>query len=64
VDSDTVRRAATERVVEKTVSDDREAGIDAGVQGTPTVFVDGGKLDGYAWETVRAAVEDARPGSA
>jgi len=64
VESDTVRQAATDRVFEKTVSDDRETGIEAGVQGTPTVFVDDQKLDGYAWETVRAGVEDARPDSA
>jgi protein-disulfide isomerase len=60
VPGETVRSAASDRSYDDTVESDRSTGIDRGVQGTPTVFVDGEALDGWGWETVEAAVEDAR----
>jgi protein-disulfide isomerase len=43
-----------------TVESDRSTGIDRGVEGTPTVFVDGETLDGWSREAVDAAIADAR----
>ena len=43
-----------------TVESDRSTGIDRGVEGTPTVFVDGEALDGWSREAVDAAIADAR----
>lgn len=41
VDADAVRSAATEERYRDAVAADREEGVDRGVGGTPTVFVDG-----------------------
>ncbi|MDT3435310.1 thioredoxin domain-containing protein [Haloarcula sp. 1CSR25-25] len=62
VDGETVRAAATGELYRPTVSSDREAGIDRGVQGTPTVFVDDEPVEWseIAYEPVRSAIEDAR----
>lgn len=62
VDGETVRAAATGELYRPTVSGDREAGIDRGVEGTPAVFVDDEPVEWseIAYEPVRAAIEDAR----
>lgn len=61
-DGDTVREAGTERRYDETVSADKQAGIDRGVEGTPTVFVDGQRVQWseIAYEPVREAIEAAR----
>ncbi|WP_225334333.1 DsbA family protein [Halomicrobium urmianum] len=60
VDAETVRSAAEERRYDSTVERDREHGIDNGVQGTPTVWVNGEATEGNDFETVSAAIESAR----
>ena len=62
VDGETVRAAATGELYRPTVSGDRDAGIDRGVQGTPTVFVNGEPVEWseIAYEPVRSAIEAAR----
>lgn len=58
-DPETVRTAAVEERYETTVRADRQAGRDRGVEGTPTVFVDGSAVEGYGFETISQAIEDA-----
>lgn len=53
----TVQVAVENDTYRGVVEADRGAGKDAGVTGTPGVFVDDEYLDGYDWETVRDAVE-------
>lgn len=62
VDADTVRAAATERRYDGTVEAAKQTGLDRGVQGTPTVFVDGEPVQWseIAYEPVRGAIESAR----
>ncbi|AJF27032.1 DSBA oxidoreductase [Haloarcula sp. CBA1115] len=62
VDGETVRAAATGKLYRPTVSGDRDAGIDRGVQGTPTVFVNDERVEWseIAYEPVRSAIEAAR----
>lgn len=55
-----VRAAADERRYQATVEDDRATGADRGATGTPAVFVDGDQVDGWDWDAVSGAVEDAR----
>jgi protein-disulfide isomerase len=59
-DGDRVREAVEGRIYRETVSRDLDAGNEAGVRGTPTVFVDGeGPID-LSLEAIREAVEAAR----
>lgn len=58
-DPKTVRTAAVEERYEATVRADRQDGLDRGVEGTPTVFVDGSAVEGYGFETISQAIEDA-----
>ncbi|WP_146417236.1 DsbA family protein [Haloarcula hispanica] len=62
VDGETVRAAATGELYRPTVSSDRDAGIDRGVQGTPTMFVNDERVEWseIAYEPVRSAIEAAR----
>lgn len=62
VDGETVRAAATGELYRPTVSGDREAGIDRGVQGTPAVFVNDEQVEWseIAYEPVQSAIESAR----
>jgi len=62
VDGDTVRSAATDESYRPTVTADRQRGIDRGVEGTPTVFVDGSRVEWQeiAYEPIRDAIESAR----
>jgi protein-disulfide isomerase len=62
VDGETVRAAATGELYRPTVSGDRDAASERGVQGTPTVFVDDERVEWseIAYEPVRSAIEAAR----
>jgi protein-disulfide isomerase len=60
VDGERVRSDAEARTYRSVVEADKQQGIDAGVRGTPWVFVNGSALDGFGWETVRSAIENAR----
>ena len=62
VDGETVREAATDRAYDQTVEADKQRGLDLGVQGTPTVFVDGDPVQWQeiAYDPVRQAIEAAR----
>jgi protein-disulfide isomerase len=59
VDGCDVRAAATNGRYRPVLEADRQRGIDMGVQGTPTVFVDGQQVNA-TFDAVRAAVENAR----
>lgn len=56
-----IRAAGDDLVYRPVLVADRDRGIEAGVEGTPTIFVDGTPTEGYGWDTVSAAIEDARP---
>lgn len=62
VDGETVREAASERRYDETISADKQQGVDRGVQGTPTVLVDGDPVEWQeiAYDPVREAIEAAR----
>jgi protein-disulfide isomerase len=58
----TVKTAATDREYDATVKADRERGLDAGVTGTPTAFVNGEEVQTTAealTEAIDAAVSDS-----
>lgn len=52
------RDAAEHETYRPVVEADRAAGVDAGVPGTPAVFVEGSQTSGYGYETVAAAIDD------
>ena len=58
-DPDTVRTAAVERSYQATVQADRQRGVDLGISGTPGIVVNGSILEGYSYETVSSAIDDA-----
>lgn len=58
-DGDAVREAARTRCYEPVVTADRQTGRDRGVQGTPTVFVDGEALSAPSYDALRSAVDSA-----
>jgi protein-disulfide isomerase len=58
-DGCTVRAAATREPYRPVVEADRQRGIDAGVQGTPSVFVDGQQLSNTSFDAISSAI-DAR----
>lgn len=62
VDGGTVRQAATDRTYDQTIAESRQAGIQRGVSGTPTVFVNDSQVQWseIAYEPVRDAIESAR----
>ncbi|GGK65525.1 MULTISPECIES: DsbA family protein [Haloarcula] len=62
IDGEMVRAAATGELYRPTISGDREAGIDRGVQGTPAVYVNDERVEWseIAYEPVRSAIEAAR----
>ncbi|WP_226013140.1 DsbA family protein [Halomicrobium salinisoli] len=60
VEASAVRSAAEEREYDPTVERDREYGVDNGVRGTPTVFVNGEATEGNDFETISATIESAR----
>ena len=59
LDSDAVSDAATNRKYKSTVTNDRQRGIDIGVEGTPTVFVDGSIVESTV-DAISSAIESAR----
>lgn len=60
-DAQQIRTAGDELVYRPVLVSDRERGIEAGVEGTPTIFVNGTPTEGYGWNAVSAAIEDADP---
>ncbi|QZY01112.1 DsbA family protein [Halobaculum rubrum] len=59
-DPDTVVTAASEGRYRPVLEADREAGLDRGVQGTPSVFVDGTLIDRPDYATISSAIDDSR----
>lgn len=61
VDDETVRQAATSREYDQTIEADKQEAIDIGVEGTPTVFVNGEPIQWQeiAYEPVHEAIESA-----
>lgn len=57
-DPDTVATAASEGRYRSVLEADREAGLDRGVQGTPSVFVDGTPIDRPDYATISSAIDD------
>jgi protein-disulfide isomerase len=60
VDGERVRSAVEDRIYRRTVSRDLDAGEEAGVRGTPTVFVDGEAPAELSLQAIRDAIEAAR----
>lgn len=60
VDGEEVRSAATGRIYRETVQRDLDRGQNAGVRGTPSVFVDGSPPAELSVPAIREAVEAAR----
>lgn len=61
-DASAVKTAAVDREYDATVEADRERGLDAGVRGTPTAFVNGEEVDATAealTDAIDAAVSDS-----
>ncbi|MDX1746787.1 MAG: thioredoxin domain-containing protein, partial [Halobacteriales archaeon] len=56
-DPDTVRQAADKETYRPVLEADRELGTQLDLQGTPQVYVNGTRIDGYGYETVAAAIE-------
>ncbi len=54
-----VETCITGRKTLDAVRDDRRQGEESGVEGTPTIFVDGRQLDSYDYATVSAAIDRA-----
>jgi len=57
-DPDTVVAAASDGRYRPVLEADREAGLDRGVQGTPSVFVDGTLIDRPDYATISSAIDD------
>jgi protein-disulfide isomerase len=60
IDADTLRSCIEDETYSDRIEADREQGVAAGVQGTPSVYVDGQLLSDFQFETVQAAVENAQ----
>lgn len=61
LDADALASCIDERRHEDAVAADYELGQQAGVDATPTVFVNGQKLESWGFEAVQAAVAAAQP---
>jgi protein-disulfide isomerase len=61
-DGETVRSAAVNRRYDETVRADRQAGIDRGVEGTPTAFVNDEQVDA-TYEALSDAIDAAQSDS-
>lgn len=59
LENSSVEACITGRTTLDEVRDDRRQGTSAGVEGTPTIFVDGQQLESYDYATVSAAIERA-----
>ena len=60
LDADALQSCIEDETHAEQVASEREMGDAAGVQGTPSVFVDGERLEDFQFATVQAAVEDAQ----
>ena len=60
LDADELASCIDERRFEDAVAADYELGQQAGVDGTPSLFVNGQKLESWGFEAVQAAVAVAR----
>ncbi len=58
VDSKKVRSCLENPDVREEVNGDKREGQSSGVAGTPTIYVNGKKLDGFGYQTVQSAVEE------
>lgn len=56
-DPETVRSAASDLTYRPVLETDKQSGEDMGVQGTPTVFVDGEKAADYRFSTVSSLID-------
>ena len=61
LDADALAQCIDERRYEDAVATDYEIGQQAGVNATPTLFVNGQKLESWDYATVQSAVETAQP---
>ena len=57
VDEAALRQCIQQKKYEAEVEADKQLGLAAGVTGTPSIFVNGTKLNGWSYPTVRAAIE-------
>ena len=57
VDRESVESAARELRYQPVLEADKSLGKEMGVRGTPTVFVNGSKVESYAFQRVSAAIE-------
>lgn len=62
LDGGAVREAATSGEYSNITDADRQNGRERGVRGTPTVFVDGSKLDSFSYAAISAEIESALSG--
>ena len=58
-DPATVRAAAENGTYRPVLEADRQRGREMNLRGTPQIYVNGSKTDGYDYETVAAAIDDA-----
>ena len=61
LDTEALQACIEERRYEEEVLQDREIAQQAGATGTPTIIVNGERLESWDFEMVRAAVEAAQP---
>lgn len=61
LDTEALAQCLEERRYAEEVQQDYDTAVAAGATGTPTILVNGRKLAGWDFETIRAAVEEAQP---
>jgi protein-disulfide isomerase len=59
LDGEAVRKAAMNQKYRETVTANRKQGIEMGVGGTPTIFVNGNELSSYSFDAISSAIESA-----
>ena len=57
--ADRIKKAATNRQFEQTITNDRQQGVSNGVEGTPTVFVNGTAVDPTV-DAISSAIDSAQ----
>ena len=60
VDADALQSCIEDETYAERVASEREMGTAAGVQGTPSVFVNGERVEDFQFATIQAAVEEAQ----
>lgn len=60
LDADALQSCIEDETYAEQVASEREMGNAAGVQGTPSVFVNGERLEDFQFATIQAAVENAQ----